>query len=319
MKTNDLYKNLLDINNIKKAYKNVLKNIKSLKYKENLIKNEIHYISYVYRTIYNRKYKPKKKIRFFVNESGKKRDVYAQLPEDKIINHLVANEVLDKVIPRVLIDQNIASRKYLGTEVGISYFYKYIDASNRQWKHYYIIKGDIHKFFASLDHNILIKKLKKLIKDKEVIDILNTIIRSDEKGLSLGSMTSQILAVFYLNDFDHYIKEKLKVKRYVRYQDDFLIFVKTKKEANEILKKIEVFLKTEKLELNKSTRVYSSNENIKFLGKTKKGKFVRGKKAKKKLKKRIKEYKKGKKPLINTISSVQSYYGKINKDVFKYL
>ena len=77
---------------------------------------------------------------------------------------------------------------------------------------YYILKCDISKFFSSINHDILKKKLCKRIKDKEALKIVFDIIDSEENGLGIGNMTSQILAIFYLNDFDHFVKEKLKIK-----------------------------------------------------------------------------------------------------------
>ena len=64
-------------------------------------------------------------------------------------------------------------------------------------------------------------------------------------------MTSQILAIFYLNDLDHFIKEQLKIKYYIRYQDDFLLFHPSKEYLRYCLQEIEKFLKNEKLTLNK--------------------------------------------------------------------
>lgn len=314
---NNLYKNILNFRNINKAYNNVFKNVKNKKTKLNLLKNKIFYITKVKEILEEKKYVPLEKHKFFVNESGKKREVYNQKPVDKIINNLVSLEIIyPSIIPK-LIDQNVASRKGLGTGMGLNLFYKYINSSNREWKNYYIIKGDIHHFFASIDHNILKNKLKKVIKDKDALEILFKIIDSDKKGLSLGSMTSQTLAIFYLNDLDRYIKERLKIKRYVRYQDDFLIFVKTKKEAREILNKIKKYLENEKLELNKSTRIYSNKENIKFLGRTKKGKNIRNKKIMKKYKKTKKQYDRGKTTLNEIQSSLNNYIYRIGNKIFK--
>ena len=72
------------------------------------------------------------------------------------------------------------------------------------------------------------EKLSKKIKDKDALKIVFDIIDSNNKGLFIGTMTSQILAIFYLNDLDHYIKEELKIKYYVRYQDDFYYFMNQK-------------------------------------------------------------------------------------------
>ena len=71
-------------------------------------------------------------------------------------------------------------------------------------------------------------------------------------------MASQILAIFYLNDMDHFIKENLKIKYFLRYQDDFLLFHPSKQYLKYCLNELEKFLKKEKLILNKKTRIYKS-------------------------------------------------------------
>ena len=95
--------------------------------------------------------------------------------------------------------------------------------------------------FASINHDILKKKLCKKINDKEALKIVFDIIDSDSNGLSIGNMTSQVLAIFYLNDLDHFIKEDLKIKYYVRYQDDFLLFHQSKEYLKECFIKISKF------------------------------------------------------------------------------
>ena len=98
-------------------------------------------------------------------------------------------------------------------------------------------------------------------------------------------MTSQILAIFYLNDLDHFIKENLKIKYYVRYQDDFLLFHQSKDYLKYSLEEIRKFLSKEKLTLNAKTRIYKNTNNFIFLGKNQKGKYAKYREVKRKLKK----------------------------------
>ena len=81
-------------------------------------------------------------------------------------------------------------------------------------------------------------------------------------------MTSQALAIFYLNDMDHFIKEELKIKYYIRYQDDFCLFHESKEYLKFCLGKIRIFLEQEKLKLNDKTRIYNNNNKYIFLGHT---------------------------------------------------
>ena len=127
-------------------------------------------------------------------------------------------------------------------------------------------------------------------------------------------MTSQFLAIFYLNDFDHYIKEELKIKYYVRYQDDFLLFHESKEYLKYCLLKITNFLKKEKLELNSKTRIYKNTNNFIFLGRNKKGNYSRYRNIKRKLKKRYKLYKNKNITLGSFISSLLYYESICNKN-----
>ncbi len=104
-------------------------------------------------------------------------------------------------------------------------------------------------------------------------------------------MTSQILAIFYLNDLDHFIKEVLKVKYYLRYQDDFLLFHPSKKYLNYCLNEIKKFLEFEKLHLNKKTRIFKCTDKFLFLGRNTKGQYAKYRNVKRKLKAKYYLYK----------------------------
>lgn len=122
-----------------------------------------------------------------------------------------------------------------------------------------------------------------------------------------GNMTSQVLAVFYLNDLDHYIKESLKIKYYVRYQDDFLLFHESKEYLRACFGKIKDFLEKEKLTLNKKSRLYKSTNNYIFLGRNSRGKYARYRNVKRKLKYRKHLYEIGKIEINSVVSSMICY------------
>ena len=170
--------------------------------------------------------------------------------QDKVINHLVARYILYPALLPSLLDVNVASRKGLGTSEGIKLVKKFHRICKVKYKTYYILKCDISKFFASINHDILKEKLKRKIKDKDALKIVFDIIDMEEQGLSIGAMTSQVLAIFYLNDMDHFIKETLKIKYFLRYQDDFLLFHSSKQYLKYCLKEIEKFLEKEDLKVS---------------------------------------------------------------------
>lgn len=106
---------------------------------------------------------------------------------------------------------------------------------------------------------------------------------------------------------DHYIKEELKIKYYVRYQDDFLLFHESKEYLKICMKKVEEFLEKEKLKLNKKTRIYNSNNNFIFLGRTKNGRYARYRTVKRRLKKKKYHYERGYVSLYSLITSKLCY------------
>lgn len=88
---------------------------------------------------------------------------------------------------------------------------------------------DISKFYPSINKVLLKKSFRRLIKDNEVLWLIDTIIDSTDKGIPIGNYTSQWFANWYLQDLDHYIKEVLHVKYYYRYIDDMVLFGRNKK------------------------------------------------------------------------------------------
>ena len=105
--------------------------------------------------------------------------------------------------------------------------------------------------------------------------------------LVFGNMTSQILAIFYLNDLDHFIKESLKIKCYVRYQDDFILIHHSKEYLQYCLMEIKKYVEKEGLKLNPKSRVYKNTNNFLFLGRNKYGKYAKYRGVKRILKKKF--------------------------------
>lgn len=277
----NLYKNIYDLTNILFCFEEVCRNTKNKKKVEEYRELKCAYVFNIYDTLKRKKYEIGKYHIFTIYEP-KERKIVSQNIEDKIVNHLVARFILYPALMPLLIDSNVASRRNMGVRKGLELSNEYRRICNVKYPKYYILKCDISKFFASINHDILKQKLKRRIKDKEALDIVETIIDSYEEGLGIGNMTSQVLAIFYLNDLDHYIKEELKIKYYVRYQDDFLLYHSSKEYLRECLSKIRMFLEKEKLQLNRKTRLFSNKESFNFLGTKKNGRYANYRTIKKK-------------------------------------
>ena len=273
-RVNNLYNRLFDINFILNTYNIIKKNTKNKnkleKFEQNLSINLID--------IKNKINKENGKYNLFMIYEPKERLILSLNLKDKIINHMVGYIVFD-VLEKSLIDSNVAVRINKGTSYGIKLVKKYIKKLNYN---YYCLKIDIKKYFYSINHNILKDLLNKKIKDKLFLDIVYKIIDSSDEdyileyakkhnislkkgyGLPIGNLTSQILGIFYLNKIDHYIKEELKIKYYIRYMDDMVLFHKDKNYLKFCLDKIIIYLKKYDLELNNKTII--TKNSLCFLG-----------------------------------------------------
>lgn len=120
-------------------------------------------------------------------------------------------------------------------------------------------------------------------------------------------MTSQVLAIYFLNDLDHFIKEKLRIKYYCRYQDDACLYHPSKEYLKQCLREISAFLKGENLQLNNKTRIYKSTNNFVFLGRDVNGRYGKYRYVNRRLKNKIKRYRNGNLRLSSLMGSIQSY------------
>lgn len=310
----NLYENTYKMENILQAYNEVCRNTKNKRKVRNYRQYKCIYISRIYETLKNRSYEVGPYNVFTIYEP-KQRRIVSQSLHDKVINHLVSRHILMPAVIPCLIDENIASRENMGTKKGQELLKKFHTKCKIKYGEYYLLKCDISKFFASIDQERLKEKVKRRIKDKDALDIVYKIIDSEEQGLGIGNMTSQILAIFYLNDLDHYIKEELKIKYYVRYQDDFILFHPSKEYLKECFKKIKKFLEKEKLTLNRKSRLYKNTNNFIFLGRNKYGKYAKYRTVRRKLKKKKFLYKEGIIPLSSLTSSLISYKYLCNREI----
>lgn len=308
----NLYENIYKPENIKACYREVMRNTKNKRQVYKLQNNADNVIRTIYEELKNEKYVVGKYNVFIIYEP-KQRKIVSQGMKDKIVNHLIAREILYPAILPCLVPFNVASRPGMGTKKALEYLERYRRQFAAKNEKYFMLKCDISRFFLSIDHKILKKKVRRRIKDPRALKIVFNVIDSYSTGIGIGSMTSQVLAIFYLNDLDHFIKEKLKIKGYIRYQDDFLLFSESKEYLEVCLEKIKKFLEKEKLTLNGKTRIYSSNENICFLGRNLYGQYAKRRTVRRKMKKRFYLLKEGKISLDSYIASRICYKNLMRK------
>lgn len=302
-RVNNLYKNLYDINNIIRMTDKVLSKVKN---KERREKFYLYYSEHIIN-IKNRlesKNINLGKYNIFLITDPKCRVIMSQSIEDKIINHLIAEYLLVRVFENKYIDSMCATRINKGSGYASKLMKKYLNEIKLKYNNFYILKLDIKKYFYNIDHNILKKILKSNIKDKDALNILFKVIDSTndsyineiiiklkknrinnlsneklieetkqiplykyDKGCGIGDQTSQAFGLIYLNEICHFIKEKLHIKYFINYMDDFVIIHQDKEYLNYCLDVIKNKLFSDyKLELNKKTRIYNVEDGVEFLG-----------------------------------------------------
>jgi retron-type reverse transcriptase len=159
----------------------------------------------------------------------KPRDIHKALARDRLVHHAIYR-ILYPFFDKVFISDSFSCRLGKGTHKAINRFRDFsYKVSKNNTKTCWILKCDIKKFFANINHKILINVLEEHIPDKDIIWLLREIIDSfhtsnkRDIGLPLGNLTSQLFVNIYMNKFDQFIKHKLKSKYYLRYADDFVI------------------------------------------------------------------------------------------------
>ena len=257
----NIYKNLVSMDNIELAYHNARKGKgwqiqvqKVDRNKEQLLRELQE--SLVNHTFHTSEYRTKK-----IYEP-KERTIYI-LPfyPDRIVQHAIVN-VLSPIWDRMFIFDSYACRKGKGQHKGS------IRCMQMVRKYEYCLQGDISKFYPSIRHDLLKEVIRKKIKDKEMLWLLDDIIDSTgtERNVPIGNFLSQWFGNLFLNELDIFVKIKLKAKAYIRYCDDFVLFSNDMKEVKEWSKAIEKFV-TEKLDMKLSkNNIFHTYQGVDFLG-----------------------------------------------------
>lgn len=172
-------------------------------------------------------------VEFTVRERGKIRNIKSVHISERVVQKADCDYGICPVMEKSLINENSASQKGKGTDFtanglvkDLHEFYRSNGFSNEGW----ILVGDAHNFFGSLQHDVIRDNLNRCITDERLIEHTMRFINAFQKGLGLGSQVCQISAVAYQSSIDHYIKEVLRRQWYRRYMDDWYVIGDDKKE-----------------------------------------------------------------------------------------
>jgi retron-type reverse transcriptase len=221
--------------------------------------------------------------RLFTLYERKKRQIAAAPFRDRVVHHAIMNRI-EPAIDRRFIHDSYACRQGKGVHAAVDRY----QAWSRRYP--YVLKLDIEQYFPSIDHEILKRKLRCYVKDRYVLALLDRIIDTapietgrpdcvyfpgDElftpmerrTGLPIGNLTSQFFANLYLDGVDHFIKEQLRVKAYLRYVDDLVVLGRDKRQLHEIRESTRERLAQDRLRLHpRKANIYHTAHGIDLFG-----------------------------------------------------
>lgn len=320
------FEKICDFQNLYKAH---IRARRCKRYKNEVIRFEMNLaenLTKISISLKNKTYKIKGYYDFVIYEP-KERQIFAAHYSDRVLLHCICDEVITPALSPRLIYDNAACQAGKGTHFAIKRFTKFLLAHYKKHKNDgYVLKCDISKYFASIDHDVLKESLKRIIKDSDVRELIFYYIDSYEtygspgKGLPLGNQSSQSFAIYYLDPLDRLVKENMRVKHYIRYMDDCILIHPDKAFLEDCLKQMQALIEDKlKLKLNSKTRVYLLKNGVEFLGwkfyLTDTGKVIRKMKKqsrvrfRRRLKKLKKDYETGAIQLEDVKASLASYKG----------
>lgn len=236
-RANNLLDKILTNENIEQAYVKSKRGLKARVSIEKFEKN-IECNIYQIKRILNLEEPLKFNYITFKIKDPKPREINSTSFLNRVIQHSIIN-ICEPIFEKHLIFHSYASRKDKGVHKAIKYLSSKLKSSD------YFLKLDVRKYFNSIDHFILKNQLYKSFKDKVIINLFYQIIDSfqanDGYGLPLGNLTSQYFANHYLSDMDHYAKEVLKCRIYIRYMDDIVIVHNNRSFLRQIADKLKTY------------------------------------------------------------------------------
>lgn len=261
-----IYEEIYEIDNIKNAIRKASEGKKDHKYASIVLNNEDFYALKIQKMLKDMSYNPSEpKAKIIIDaSSGKIREIYKpNFYPDQII-HWALMLKIEPIIMKGMYKYSAGSVPNRGTSYGQKTVRKWIDNDKKYTK--YCFKMDIRKFYPSINNEILKDLFKRKIKDKKCLWLIDKII-GNANGQRIGYYTSQWFANFFLEGLDHYIKEELGVKYYIRYVDDLVMFGNNKKKLHKVRKAIEKYCNNLELEIKGNWQVFRVDKrDVDFLG-----------------------------------------------------
>ncbi len=251
------YEDIISIENFLAAWKEFVKGKRKKKDVQEFQYRLMNNVLALHRDLATKMYKHGEYQHFKINDP-KPRDINKATVRDRLLHHAIYRK-LYPFFDRTFIADSYSCRKGKGTHRAMNRFRDFAyRVSKNHTRTCWVLKCDIRKFFASIDQKILLDIVADYVPDKNILGLIAEVVGSfncpqlftavdnrgkSKKGLPLGNLTSQLLVNIYMNEFDQFVKHKLKVKYYIRYADDFVVLSHDRAQLVEMERYIAPFLK----------------------------------------------------------------------------
>lgn len=203
--------------------------------------------------------------RCFLVKEPKPRQISAPIFSDRVVHHALVR-VIEPYFERKFIHRSCACRKNKGTMFTIHEAWKLISCRSNT----HVLKADIRSYFPSIQHDVLKRIMRRTIRDKKTLSLIDTIIDfsgDSGRGIPIGSLTSQLFANIYLDQLDHYATDELGYGGYIRYMDDFLVTGRTLAQLKRAWIDIDEYLnRSLYISLNSKTQIIPISHGIDYCG-----------------------------------------------------
>ena len=221
------------------------------------------------RELHDGTYKARPPVRFRIT-SPKPRDIASITFRDRVYQRSLNDNAVYPIMSRSFILDNYACQVGKGTDAARNRLKEFMRRYYRKFGHDgYVAQFDIRGYYPSMNHEVVEQMFRAKL-PTDVFSMVKTILREQyegDAGYNPGSQLVQIAGISVLDKFDHYVKEQLHAKFYIRYMDDFLIISDSQEYLSDCVEKAEEFLAALKFELHREkTRIYPLSDGIPFLG-----------------------------------------------------
>lgn len=237
-----------------------------------LFHRELYYNVYcVYEDLMEHKFKVRSTYEFDTFERGKRRHIRSVHIRERIVQRVLCDYCLLPMFTKSFIYDSGATLKGKGTDFALNRIKAHLQQYYRKYGNTgYVLMFDFKDFFNSISADLVMKIAREKVWNEDILEVIQLFVNmtNSDGGLGLGSQISQVFALAAASPIDHLIKDKYRVRHYVRYMDDGVIIHNDKEFLKELLIEIDKMAQDLGLNLNKKkTHITKLEKGFKFLKK----------------------------------------------------